>query len=316
MSTTRSLPLAMHTMHTPSTPPVQDRIPSKEGIPSPEWTHAITTLMGHPLSSESGKCIKKWIQYHAIQDPTDVWLNWDPTDPDDIKLLQEYIESNVSVVYLPSSTVKSLITVWNYIYLLIERERSIDQKCNVLYFLLDDQWFNLTANDMKPTLVNAGIEYHEPQIIHGTSLPNFTSPSFPAPMRSPIHLEITPCDSTSTTTLVNKTCPVNTSCDHLPHLDHPNISSELTDNSIVGGTEHESILDSEDLLQLNSISVSSQATCSIETEFLPKFEGQLDHTNLSPTDVLSGHHDYELFLLQKEIDAPHDNISHEDTHVY
>ena len=39
-------------------------------------------------------------------------------------------------------------------------------------------------------------------------------------------------------------------------------------------------------------------------------------TNLSPTDVFSGHYDYELFLLQKEIDAPHDNISHEDTHVY
>ena len=117
-------------------------------------------------------------------------------------------------------------------------------------------------------------------------------------MRSPIHLELTPCDSTSTTTLVT------------------NISSELTDNSTVGSTEPVSILDSEDLLQLNSISVSFQATCSIETEFLPEFEGQLDDTNLSPTDVFSGHYDYELFLLQKVIDEPHDNISHEDTHVY
>ena len=67
---------------------------------------------------------------------------------------------------------------------------------------------------------------------------------------------------------------------------------------------------------MDSISVSSQATCSIKTEFLPDFEGQLDETNLSLTDVFSGHHDYELFLLQKEIDAPHDNLSHQDTHVY
>ena len=200
--------------------------------------------------------------------------------------------------------------------LLIKRERSFDQKCNVLYFLKDDQWSNLIAHDMKTTLVNAGMEYHIPQIIPGTSLPNSTSPASPTPMRSPIHLELTPCDSTSTSTLVNKTCPVNTSCDHLPHLDHPNISSELTDNSTVGSTEPESILDSEDLLQLDSISVSSQATCSIETEFLPEFERQLDHTNLSPTDVFSGHYDYELFFLQKEIDAPYDNISHEDTHGY
>ena len=75
MSTTRSHPLAMFTMHTQSAPPVPERIPSKEGHLSFEWTHAITTLMGHPLSSESGKCIQKWIQYHAIQDPTDFWLN-------------------------------------------------------------------------------------------------------------------------------------------------------------------------------------------------------------------------------------------------
>ena len=41
----------------------------------------------------------------------------------------------------------------------------------------------------------------------------------------------------------------------------------------------------------------------------------MDHTNLSPTDVFSGHHDYELFLLQKEIDAPYDNLNHQDTHT-
>ena len=61
----------MLAMHTPPTPPVPDRIPSKEDILSSEWTHAITTIMGHPLSSESGKCIQKWIKYHAIQDLID-----------------------------------------------------------------------------------------------------------------------------------------------------------------------------------------------------------------------------------------------------
>ena len=249
--TTRSHPIAMFTMYTPPEPPVPDRIPSKGSILSPEWTHAITTIMGHPLSSESGKCIQKWILYHAIQDPSDFLIYWELTDPDDIKLLQEYVESNGSVAYLLSSTVKSLISLWNYMNLLIKKGKSADQKCNVLYFLQDDQWFNLTAHDMKTTLVNAGMEYHRPQIISGTSLPNSTSP------QSPIRLELTPCDSTSTTTLVKKTCPVNTSCAHLPHLDHPSTSPEPQDHSIVGSAEPESILDSEDLLQLDSISVSS-----------------------------------------------------------
>ena len=310
LSTTRSCPLAMSTMNTPPAPPVPDRIPSKENILSPEWTHAITTIIGHPLSSESGKCIQKWILYHAIQDPSDFLIYWDPTDPDDIKLLQEYVDSNGSVVYLPSSTVKSLISLWNYINLLIKKGKSTEQECNVLYFLQDDQWFNLTAHDMKRTLFNAGMEYHKPQIIHGTSLPNSTSFPSPAPMRSPIHLELTQCDSTSTTASMNKTCLLNTSCNHQLHLDHPSTSPELQDNSTVGSTEPESILDSEDLLQLDFISVSSQATCNIETEYLPEFKGQLDDSNLSPTDVFSGHHDYEMLLLQKETDAPHDNLNH------
>ena len=171
-------------------------------------------------------------------------------------------------------------------------------------FFQDDQWFNLTAHDMKRTLVNAGMKYHRPQVIHGTSLPNSTSPPSPAPMKSSIHLELTPCDSTSTTTSMYETCLLNISCDHQLLLDHTNTSPELQDHSIVGGTEPESILESDDLLQLDSISVSSQATCSIETE-----------TNLSPTDVFSGHHDYEMFLLQKEIDEPHDNLNHHVPHA-
>ena len=175
LSTTRSHPLAMFAMHTPPAPPVPDRILSINSVLSSEWTHAITTIMGHPLSSESGQCVQKWILYHAIPDHIEFWLHWDPTDPDDIKLFQEYVESNGSVVYLPNSTVKSLISLWNYICLLIKRERPVDQKCNVLYFLQDDQWFNLTAHDMKTTLVNAGMEYHKPQTIPGTSLPNSTS---------------------------------------------------------------------------------------------------------------------------------------------
>ena len=114
---------------------------------------------------------------------------------------------------------------------------------------------------------------------------------------------------------MKKTGLLNTSCDQLLHLDHPSTSPELQDHSIVGSAEPKSILDSEDLVQLNSISISLQAPCSIETELPPEFEGQFDDTNLSPTDIFSGHHDYELFLLQKEIDALHNNLNHHDLYA-
>ena len=44
--------------------------------------------MGHPLKSEIGQKLQKWVLYHLIHDPTDFWLSWDPSDPEDIRLLQ------------------------------------------------------------------------------------------------------------------------------------------------------------------------------------------------------------------------------------
>ena len=127
-----------------------------------------------------------------------------------------------------------------------------------------------------------------------------------SPEKSPQDVDESPLsDSTSTTTNLNETCSLDTSCDHLLHLDSPSLSSEIQDNSIVESTEPESVPDFEDLLQLDSTSVSSQDTSSIEIEFVSESEGQLDNANLSPTDIFLEHHDYELFLLQKEIDAPY-----------
>ena len=95
-------------------------------------------------------------------------------------------------------------------------------------------------------------------------------------------------DPISTATNLDEAYILDTLCDHLHHLDSPSLSSELQDNSSVD---------------------------RIEIEFLPESEGQLDHTILSPTDVVSEHHDYELLLLQNEIDAPNDNPDHYDIHT-
>ena len=71
---------------------------------------------------------------------------------------------------------------------------------------------------------------------------------------------------------MNETCHVNTSCDHLIHMDPPSTSSELQGTSIVGSTEPESIHDLEGLLEFDSTSVSSLNTSRIETESLPNLK--------------------------------------------
>ena len=87
---------------------------------------------------------------------------------------------------------------------------------------------------------------------------------------------------------LDEACPLDTSCDYLLHLDSPSLSPELQYNSSVD---------------------------SVEIEFRPESEGQLDHTKNSPTDLFSTHHDYELFLLQKELDAPNNNLNHHNFHT-
>ena len=87
-------------------------------------------------------------------------------------------------------------------------------------------------------------------------------------------------ESTSTTTNLNETCSLDTSCDHLSYLDSPNLSSELQDTSIVESTEPESVPDFEDLLQLDSTCVSSQDTSSIETGFFLILRNLWNVTNL------------------------------------
>ena len=108
-------------------------------------------------------------------------------------------------------------------------------------------------------------------------------------------------DSTSTTHSLNDTSFLDPSGDHPLHLDSPSLSSELHNTSSVKTVEPEPepVPYSEDLLQLDSSSVSSQDTSSNEIQF--ESEGPLDNANLSPTDVFSKQHDRELFLLQRRL---------------
>ena len=239
--------------------------------------------------------------------------------------MQMYQETGGSLAYLKSHTVRKLVSLMKYMSLLIRQGRPNDQKHNLLYFISCNQLFKLTAHNMKSALVNEKLENHGsqeyssnrvkvinpeptdtpskipnaiqtsgnnlndtpiivPTIIQTSVIKNGIKPDEPPQNVATSHLE----DPISTTTNLDEAYPLNTSCELLPILESPSLSSELQDYSSVDG---------------------------VEIEFLPESEGQLDHTNLSPTDVFSEHHDYELFLLQNEIDAPNHNPDHYDIHT-
>ena len=150
----------MPTMHPSAEPLVPDKIPSQECPLSPEWTHAITILMGHPLSSEPAKHIKKWIKNHRIHKYTMFALKWNPTQ---FKLdihLQMYQETDGALAYLKGHTVRKLVSLMKYMSL---QDRPNAQKHNVLHFISGTYLFKLTAHDMKSALVNEKLENHGSQ---------------------------------------------------------------------------------------------------------------------------------------------------------
>ena len=110
--------------------------------------------MGHPLTSETGQCIQKWILSQAILDYTHVVrLTWDPVQFEDSRHHQKYEETNGSIAYLKTNAVKQLVSLRNYMILLISHDRPADQKYNAVYFILGEQWFKPTAHDMRAALV-------------------------------------------------------------------------------------------------------------------------------------------------------------------
>ena len=153
----------MPDMHPSAEPLVPDKIPSQEIPLSPKWTHAITILMGHPLSSEPGKHIKNWIIYHRIHNYTMVALKWNPTQFQLDIHMQMYQETDGSHAYLKGHTVRKLFSLMKYMSLLIMQDRPNAQKHNPLYFISGNQLFKLTAHDMKSALVNDKLENHGSQ---------------------------------------------------------------------------------------------------------------------------------------------------------
>ena len=94
---------------------------------------------GHPLTSEPGKCIQKWILYQGILDYTIFVITWDHIQFEDNRHLQVYEETNASIAYLKTNTVKQLVSLRKDMIQLIKQDRPADQKHNAFYFILGEQ---------------------------------------------------------------------------------------------------------------------------------------------------------------------------------
>ena len=142
------------------------------------------------MTSQIGQRIQKWVFYQGILDYTDLVITWNPIEFGENRNLQKYEDSSGSITHLQSNTVtvKQLITLINYVIQLISQKRPADQKYNTFYLILDEQWFNLTAHQMRSTLVNAVLENHRTEATPGTPMSLVTSPSSSTSKRFPIHL--------------------------------------------------------------------------------------------------------------------------------
>ena len=110
------------------------------------------------MTSEVGQHIQKWIIYQANLSYTKFAFKWDPIQFEENKHVQKYEETNQSISYLKSNTVKQLVSLKIYMILLICQDRHADQNYHPTHFIKGEQLFKLTAIDLKTALLNEMFE--------------------------------------------------------------------------------------------------------------------------------------------------------------
>ena len=113
-------------------------------------------------------------------------LKWNPTQ---FKLdinLQMYQETDGSLAYLKSHTVRKLVSLMKYMSLLIRQDRPNAHEHNLLYFISGNQLFTLTTCDMKSALVTEKLENHGSQKYSSKSVKVIN----PKPTKTPIKVPI------------------------------------------------------------------------------------------------------------------------------
>ena len=94
--------------------------------------------MGHQLTSEVGQHVQKWFICQANLSYTKYALRWDPMEFKDIRHLQKYEETDGSISYLKTNTVKQFVSLKKYMILLISQDRPADQNYFLFHFILGD----------------------------------------------------------------------------------------------------------------------------------------------------------------------------------
>ena len=81
-------------------------------------------------------------------------FKWDPTQFEDNKHVQKYEETNGSISYFKSNTVKQLVNLKIYMILLIWQDIPAGQNYNPFHSIKGEQLFKLKAIDKKTALIN------------------------------------------------------------------------------------------------------------------------------------------------------------------
>ena len=117
-------------------------------------------------------------------------VTWDPIEFEANINDQKYSEPDDTLSYLHPHFMKQLVGLRNYMLILMHKSRPTDQHENTFYYLLDEQWNNLTAHDMRTALVNVVLENHRSKTSLGPPMSHVTSPATTASVRSPVHSEL------------------------------------------------------------------------------------------------------------------------------
>ena len=104
MTTTRSQAQALAPPQEAPAPPATaentEANPPQDNPVTTGWIHAITNLMGLPLTSETGQKLQKWVLYQNFFNHTDLVVTWDPIEFEVNSNYQKYPDNRkISMIF-------------------------------------------------------------------------------------------------------------------------------------------------------------------------------------------------------------------------
>ena len=139
----------------------------------PLWEHALTTLLGHDPTSETGIALRQWVHFQGVHNILDL-LSWDKEELKAVPAQQVYsLDDHGQGLYLRANQIKQICGLITYMKHVFEAYNSdIDPRDDPFHPFTPDEWSQQTSTMLRTYLIQHLPNPNGPEPVHSGPIPS------------------------------------------------------------------------------------------------------------------------------------------------